>query len=70
MKAKGVDGVVAHDSILAPMYSIMAEPAIKPKKSMYLSGEVRTDPDSKTLFFIGCAPHLDAPFRDDCACCS
>ncbi len=65
MNSKGVNGIVAHDSILAPMYSIMAKPTIKPKKSMYLYDDVKTDSDSKTLFFVGCAPHLDAPFRDD-----
>ncbi len=65
MKEKGVNGVVAHDSILAPMYSIMVNPAVKPKKTMYLSDDVKTDPNSSTLFFVGCAPHLDAPFRND-----
>jgi Fe-S oxidoreductase len=65
MKARGVDGLVAHDSILNPMYSIMMSPEIKPRKQMYLTEDVKTDPDSKTLFFVGCAPHLDAPFRGD-----
>jgi Fe-S oxidoreductase len=65
MKGRGVEGVVAHDSILSPMYSIMLNPNIKPKKGMYLSEDVKTDPGSKTLFFVGCAPHLDAPFRGD-----
>jgi Fe-S oxidoreductase len=65
MRERGVEGVVAHNSILGPMYSIMINPSIKPKKRMYLSEDVQTDPDSKTLFFAGCSPHLDAPFRDD-----
>lgn len=65
MNGRGVEGVVAHDSILAPMYNIMINPNIKPKKRMYLSDDVETDPESKTLFFVGCSPHLDAPFRGD-----
>lgn len=65
MNETGVKGIVAHDSILEPMYSIMVNPKIKPKKRMYLREDVKTDPDSKTLFFVGCAPHLDAPFRND-----
>jgi Fe-S oxidoreductase len=65
MKNRGVDGVVAHNSILSPMYSIMLNQNIKPKKRMYLSNEVETDSDSKTLFFVGCSPHLDPPFRGD-----
>ncbi len=64
-KKLGIDGAVAHNTILAPMYSIMVNPNIKPKKSMYLSEDVETDPDSKTLFFVGCSPHLDAPFSGD-----
>ncbi len=65
MKERGVDGIVAHESILKPMYGIMINPKIKPKKRMYLAEEVKTDPASKTLFFMGCSPHLDAPFRGD-----
>jgi Fe-S oxidoreductase len=65
MKTRKVEGVVAHDSILSPMYSIMMNPSVKPKKRMYLSDDVKTDPDSKTLFFVGCSPHFDPAFRDD-----
>ncbi len=65
MKIKGLNPVVAHDSLLSPIYSIMLNPNIKPKKTMYLSDDVKTDPESKTLFFVGCSPVLAAHFKGD-----
>jgi len=65
MRERGVEGIVAHESVLTPMYTIMARPEIKPDKTIYLAEDVETDPSSSTLYYAGCAPHLDAPFRGD-----
>jgi len=65
MKMKGVNPVVAHDSLLSPIYSIMLNPNVKPKKTMYLSDDVETDPESKTLFFVGCSPVMGTHFEGD-----
>jgi len=65
MKKKNINCVVAHDSLLSPMYNIMVHPSVKPKKKGYLREDVKTDDNSKTLFFVGCSPQFDTHFNDD-----
>lgn len=55
----------AHGTVLKPMYNLMLKPEAKPNKRKYIASDVRTDKDSKTLFFIGCSISFDIIFKED-----
>jgi len=57
--------VYAHGTTLKPMYNLMLKPEVKLGKGKYIASDVKTDKNSKTLFFIGCSISFDIVFRDD-----
>ncbi len=52
-----------HGGFFQSLMRSMTSPDLKPDKWKHLSSEIKTDPESKTLFFGGCAPYFDVFFR-------
>ncbi len=52
-----------HGGFFQSLMRTMASPAIQPKKWQWLDEDIRLNPDSRLLFFGGCAPYFDAFFK-------
>lgn len=57
-------GREAHGGFFQSLMRTMASKDVKPKRWENLPEDVRVDPDSKMLFFGGCAPYFDAYFKN------
>ena len=53
----------AHDGFFQSLMRTMTSPALPIQHWQWLPDDVHTDPQSKLLFFGGCAPYFDAFFR-------
>ncbi len=62
----GQNGVcrLAHENTLG-FYKIMKDSKITPKRKEFLADDVKTDPNSDVLYFMGCTTYLDVIFKDD-----
>jgi heterodisulfide reductase subunit D len=58
----GKKGHQAHDGFFQSLMRTMTSPDLKPKHWDWLPEDVRTDPESKVLFFGGCSPYFDTFF--------
>jgi len=66
MLAQGKSAVIAHSNTFGPaLINIMKSSGLEPVHKMYLSEDVKTSDDSKTLYFMGCTTFLDIVFKDD-----
>ncbi len=59
----GSDSHVSHGGFFHSLMRTMTSKDLEVNQWGWLPGDVRTDPDSKTLFFGGCAPYFDIFFR-------
>jgi heterodisulfide reductase subunit D len=58
-------GVQPHGGFFHSMMRTMASPGVTTKRWTRISDDIQLDPESKTLFFGGCAPYFDAFFQRD-----
>ena len=63
LKKMGSDGFQAHGGFFQSLMRTMTSGALEGKHWDWLPADIRTDPESKTLFFGGCAPYFDIFFR-------
>lgn len=59
----GSDSHASHGGFFHSLMRTMTSKDLEVKQWEWLPGDVRTDPDSKALFFGGCAPYFDIFFR-------
>ncbi len=52
-----------HGGFFQSLMRSMTSPALKPDRWSWISKDIRTDPESKVMFFGGCAPYFDAFFK-------
>ncbi len=57
------DGHQAHGGFFQSLMRAMTSGSLKPERANILPENVKTDPQSKILFFGGCAPYFDVFFR-------
>ena len=62
-KGCGMGGHQAHDGFFQSLMRTMTSPDLKIRHWSWLPDDVRLDPQSKILFFGGCAPYFDTFFR-------
>jgi Fe-S oxidoreductase len=55
----------SHEGLLGPLYNILKDEAMNPRRKALLAEGVRIDDDSDTLYFVGCLPYMDVIFKDD-----
>lgn len=60
----GHNGHQSHGGFFHSLMRTMTEPELKPRHWSHLPGDIRTDPESKVLFFGGCAPYYDTYFSN------
>jgi len=60
----GSDRHASHGGFFHSLMRTMTSKDLEVKQWGWLPGDVQTDPDSKTLFFGGCAPYFDIFFRN------
>ncbi len=53
----------AHEGFFQSLMRTMTSPGLNLRRWEWLPKDVRTDPQSKTLFFGGCAPYFDVFFK-------
>jgi len=61
-RKKGMSGHQAHDGFFQSLMRTMTSPALKVQHWKWLPEDIHTDPESKVLFFGGCAPYFDTFF--------
>lgn len=62
-KASGKSGHEAHEGFFQSLMRTMTSPDLRSQHWKWLPEGIRTDQQSKTLFFGGCAPYFDEFFR-------
>lgn len=62
-RAGGTAGQQAHGGFFQSVMRSMASPGLKPDHWGWLPDDLKTDPESKMLYFGGCAPYFDHYFR-------
>jgi heterodisulfide reductase subunit D len=63
MKTAGITGLDAHGGFLQSLMRTMTSGDLRIRHWDWLPKDIRTDPQSKRLFFGGCAPYFDLFFR-------
>jgi Fe-S oxidoreductase/coenzyme F420-reducing hydrogenase delta subunit len=63
LRAGGMDGHASHGGFFHSLMRTMTSPDLRIAHWEWLPQDIRTDPESKTLFFGGCAPYFDVFFR-------
>ncbi len=63
-KKSRAHGYEAHGGFFQSLMRTMTSPGLKPKRWKQLPGDIQLDPESKILFFGGCAPYFDIFFRE------
>lgn len=53
----------AHGGFFQSLMRAMVSPDLKPKRRVHLPEQIRTDSESKVMFFGGCAPYFDVFFK-------
>jgi Fe-S oxidoreductase/coenzyme F420-reducing hydrogenase delta subunit len=61
-RSNGVPPQEAHGGFFQSLMRTMASPGLEPRHWKGLPEEIRTDSESKVLFFGGCAPYFDTYF--------
>lgn len=64
VKKQKKNGYEAHGGFFQSLMRAMAAPGLKARRWEWLPDDIRLDPESKTLFFGGCAPYFDTFFRN------
>ena len=62
-KGAGKEGFEAHEGFFQSFMRAMTSPGLNIRHWEWLPEDIRTDTDSKTLFFGGCAPYFDTYFK-------
>lgn len=62
-KVCGQTGHEAHGGFFQSLMRTMTSPDLKIRHWQWLPEDIQTDPQSKTLFFGGCAPYFDTYFK-------
>ncbi len=62
LQSTGEKGHQSHGGFFHSLMRTMTEPGLELKRYNHLPGDIRTDPDSRILFFGGCAPYYDTYF--------
>ncbi|MBW2101261.1 MAG: hydrogenase iron-sulfur subunit [Deltaproteobacteria bacterium] len=60
----GLPGFEAHGGFFQSLMRTMTSPGVRPRHYEWLSGDIKTDHESKILFFGGCAPYFDIFYRN------
>jgi len=55
---------LTHGGLMELIREINAQEWISPSKNGWLTGDLRTDPSSPTLLFVGCIPYFDVIFEE------
>jgi heterodisulfide reductase subunit D len=63
LTARGAPGYTAHGGFFQSLMRTMTSKNLHTRHWEWLPEDIRTDPDSKVLFFGGCAPYFDTFFR-------
>jgi Fe-S oxidoreductase len=63
IKKRGFKGLDVHGGFLQSLMRTMTWPGLKTDHWKWLPNDIELDPDSKILFFGGCAPYFDLFFR-------
>ncbi|MCD4718105.1 MAG: hydrogenase iron-sulfur subunit [Desulfobacterales bacterium] len=63
LKISDLSGHDSHGGFFQSLMRTMASKELKVKHWEWLPEDIRLDPDSKTLFFAGCAPYYDIFFK-------
>lgn len=63
LKGTGLDGHTSHGGFFHSLMRTMTSPELKIRHWDWLPQDIQIDPDSRTLFFGGCAPYFDVFFR-------
>ena len=63
LSEKNADRYAAHGGFFHSLMRTMTSEDLDIKHWEWLPGDIRTDPESKTLFFGGCSPYFDLFFR-------
>lgn len=63
LKNRGSEGYPAHGGFFHSLMRTMTTPGLEINHWAWLPKDVRHDPDSKVLFFGGCAPYFDVFFK-------
>jgi len=64
LKMTGADGHQAHGGFFQSLMRTMTAPGLQVKHWGWLPEDIHVNPDSKILFFGGCAPYFDLFFRN------
>lgn len=62
-RANGISGHGSHGGIFQSLMRTMTSPDLRTRHWEWLPEDIRTDKESKTLFFGGCAPYFDTYFK-------
>ncbi len=62
-KACGIEGHQAHDGFFQSLMRTMTSPDLEMNRWSWLPDDIRIEPQSKLLFFGGCAPYYDTFFK-------
>ena len=65
MNQERISCVCAHSNILKPLYNIMKNENMQPKRSDLIDKNLKINEKSETLYFMGCLPYFDAIFNED-----
>lgn len=63
LKRAGFTGLDVHGGFLQSLMRTMGSDDLKPRHWSWLPQDVRLDPESKRMFFGGCAPYFDVFFK-------
>jgi len=63
LKMMGSNGYEVHGGFLQSLMRTMTSPGLKIRHWEWLPEDIQLDPDSKILFFGGCAPYFDIFFK-------
>ncbi len=63
----GVHHIPAHENIVGPLMTILADSRSQPKRRQLFDGNLKiSDPDNhEILYFAGCLPYFDVEFKPD-----
>jgi len=63
LKNRGLQGIDVHGGFFQSLMRTMTSPDLIIKHWEWMSGDIRTDPESELLFFGGCSPYFDIFFK-------
>jgi heterodisulfide reductase subunit D len=62
--SQGGFGSCTHSGTIQTWMGMMADPGIQQNRLDWITADLKTDPESDTIYFPGCLPYFDAVFSD------